>query len=83
MGVDPAMSIESVLRAHERELLDLPNVTNVGIGHEGGREVILVLVSPAGIEAVSDGTTTIPNMLESFDVVVRPQLQIGGGRSGG
>jgi hypothetical protein len=72
------MSIESVLRAHEQELLALPYVRSVGIGDVEGKEVILVFVSPEGFEADPGGTSTIPRRLGEFDVVVRPELQIGG-----
>jgi hypothetical protein len=72
------MSIESVLRAHEQELLAHPHVRSVGIGHDEGKEVILVFVSPEGLEADADGSSAIPQRLDGFDLVVRPALQIGG-----
>lgn len=70
------MSIESVLRAHEQELLALPYVRSGGIGYDDGKEVILVFVNPDGFEADPGGTRTIPRRLGDFDVVVRPELQI-------
>jgi hypothetical protein len=71
-------SIESVLRTHERELLSHPHVTTVGIGHEEGREVILVFVRQEAFEGDPSGRGSVPVSLEGFDVVVRPELLIGG-----
>ncbi len=38
------MSIEDVLRKHEDFLMALPNVQAVGLGREGGKDVITVFV---------------------------------------
>jgi hypothetical protein len=71
------MSIESALREHERELLSLPHVTGVGIGHLEGKEVILVLVKPDAHES-GPAVSSIPKTIGGFEVVVQPELQIGG-----
>jgi hypothetical protein len=72
------MSIETVLRAHESELLALPGVTSVGIGDEQGKEVILLFVSRQRVDAAAAGQGGIPATLEGYEVVVRPELLIGG-----
>lgn len=72
------MSIEYALKSHERELLSLPHVKSVGIGHVEDKDVILVFVDltdPGSGEAASQA---VPSTLEGYEVVIRPELQIGG-----
>lgn len=39
------MSIESMKAKYEEQLMQLPNVTGVGIGEKGGKKVIKVFVT--------------------------------------
>ena len=71
------MSIETTLRDHEKELLALPGVTSVGIGHEAGKEVILVFVRTNDAVGVVD-EDAVPTSLDGYDVAVRPAMRIGG-----
>ena len=72
------MSIQATLKSHERELLSLPGVTGVGIGHMSGREVILVFAKSEPEGPPSDLPQGIPDSLDGFEVVVQPELRIGG-----
>lgn len=39
------MTVEAVKRKYEEQLMSLPNVTGVGMGQKGGKEVIKVFVT--------------------------------------
>jgi hypothetical protein len=69
------MSIQATLKAHERRLLALPNVTGVGIGQVEGREVILAFVKDPGGEPAA--RAAVPRTLDGFEVVVQPELRLG------
>ena len=71
------MSIQATLKSHESQLLSVPGVTGVGIGHMSGREVILVFVRSEPEGAPSDLRRGIPDSLDGFEVVVQPELRIG------
>jgi hypothetical protein len=58
------MSIESVMRKYEAQLIRLPNVTGVGIGEKKGKEVIIVFVRRKVSEAVLQPSEIIPKALE-------------------
>lgn len=70
------MRIEATLQAHQRELLAIPVVTAVGIGHDDNKEMIIVFVRPDAL-ATPDSLNRIPEQLDGYPVAVRPQLQIG------
>ena len=72
------MTIEYALKAHERELLALPNVRSVGIGHVADKDVILVFVDLTNTGSAEVASQAVPTNLEGYEVVVRPELQIGG-----
>lgn len=60
----PEITIDEAKRRHEDELLDLPNVTGVGIGERGGKPVIKVFVT----EQVPE--SGVPASLEGYEVDV-------------
>lgn len=60
------MKIESVRTKHEDHLMQLLNVTGVGIGEKNGREVIKVFVTHKVPESELQAEEIIPKMLEGF-----------------
>lgn len=60
----PASAVEEAKLRHEKELLELPNVTGVGIGrNEIGDPAIVVYMREAPARA------SLPTQIEGFDVV--------------
>lgn len=64
------MSIESVRRSAERDLLRLPNVVSVGIGEKGGRRVIQVGVTRKVPVSGLPPEHVIPDSLDGYEVDV-------------
>jgi hypothetical protein len=71
------MSIESVMRKYEVQLMRLPNVTGVGIGERKGKEVIIVFVRRKVSEAVLQPSEIIPKALEGYETNVEEEIRIG------
>ena len=71
------MSIESVMRKYEAQLIRLPNVTRVGIGERKGKEVIIVFVRRKVSEAVLQPSEIIPKALEGYETNVEEEIRIG------
>ncbi len=71
------MSIESVMRKYEAQLIRLPNVTGVGIGEKKGKEVIIVFVRRKVSEAVLQPSEIIPKALEGYETNVEEEIRIG------
>lgn len=64
------MTIESVRRSAERDLLRLPNVVSIGIGEKGGRQVIQVGVTRKVPVSELRPEHVIPGSLEGYEVDV-------------
>lgn len=64
------MSIQSVKRKFEDQLLRLPNVTGVGIGDRDGREVLKVFVSQKVPESDLKSNEIIPEVLDGYETDV-------------
>ena len=64
------MSIKDVKMKHEEKLMRLPNVTGVGIGEKGGKEVIKVFVTHKVPESSLRPDEIIPKSLEGHEVDV-------------
>ena len=64
------MSIKDVKMRHEETLMRLPNVTGVGIGEKGGKEVIKVFVTHKVPESSLQPDEIIPKSLEGHEVDV-------------
>ena len=64
------MSINAVKMKYEGQLLDLPNVTGVGIGEKEGKEVIKVFVKQKVPQAALRPEEIVPKLLEGFEVDV-------------
>jgi hypothetical protein len=64
------MSAESVKSKYEDQLMQLPNVTGVGIGEKAGREVIKVFVTSKVPATLLRREEIIPEKLEGYQVDV-------------
>jgi len=64
------MSIKSVKRKYEDQLMGLPNVTGIGIGEREGREVLKVFVTQKVPESELKPTEIIPKVLDGYEVDV-------------
>jgi hypothetical protein len=64
------MSIKDVKMKHEEKLMRLPNVTGVGSGEKGGKEVIKVFVTHKVPESSLRPDEIIPKSLEGYEVDV-------------
>ncbi len=71
------MNIESALRQHESALRRLPNVTGLGIGERGGKEVIVVFVAEKLPAGGLPPQAIIPRTIEGYETDVRVELRIG------
>lgn len=65
------MKIEEVKSKYEGKLMSLPNVTGVGTGDKGGRQVIVVFVTQKVPVASLDPSAVVPDRLEGFETDVR------------
>jgi len=64
------MSIKAVKEEYEEQLMRIPNVTGVGIGEKGGKEVIKVFVTHKVPESSLRPEEIIPETLDGFEVDV-------------
>ena len=64
------MSINAVRMKHEQQLMNLPNVTGVGIGERREEEVIKVFVKQKVPEAALRPEEIVPKLLDGFEVDV-------------
>ena len=71
------MEIEEILKKHENELMNLPNVISVGLGEKNGKEVIIVFVKEKIPELRLDKSAVIPKMIEGFETDVRKEIRVG------
>jgi hypothetical protein len=58
------MSIESVKSKHEERLMQLPNVTGVGVGEKAGKPVIKVFVTHKVPESDLQPKDVVPKSLD-------------------
>jgi hypothetical protein len=64
------MSIESIKREYEQQLMQLPNVTGVGIGEKRGKPVIKVFVTHKVSESALQSHEIIPKNLGQYETCV-------------
>ena len=64
------MNVEKVKQKYEDRLMELPNVTGVGIGEKQAKEVIKVFVTQKISESDLQPQEIIPKSLEGWDVDV-------------
>jgi hypothetical protein len=67
------LTIEYALKAHERELLAVPSVTRVRVGHVEDHDVIIVFVDLTDPDFAETASRAIPSKLEGYEVIVRPE----------
>lgn len=60
------MSITRVKMKYEKKLMQLPNVTGVGIGEKAGQKVITVLVTHKLPESALKPQEVVPKMLDGY-----------------
>jgi hypothetical protein len=66
----PEITIDDVKSRHEDELLELPNVTGVGIGERGGKPVIKVFVTHQVPQSMLGPRERVPASVEGYEVDV-------------
>ncbi len=66
------MKIEDVLRRHEKQLIDIPGVTAVGIGEMNGKPVIVIMIN----QRTAELTKKLPSQLEGFGVKIEVSGEI-------
>ena len=73
-NISPSRDIDSVLRAHDKELLAIPGVVGVYVGvlDDGKTPCLKVMLA----EKSSETERAIPKMIEGFPVVVEVTGQI-------
>jgi len=64
------MSIEDTRKKHEEQLMQLPNVTGVGIGKEEGKDVIKVFVTHKVPESELEPQEIVPKKLDEWETDV-------------
>jgi hypothetical protein len=64
------MSIQQALHTHRDGLMELPNVTGVGIGEKAGREVIKVFVTQKVAESALQPQEIVPRTLDGYETDV-------------
>jgi hypothetical protein len=64
------MKIETARRKHEQALMQLPNVTGVGIGEKRGKRVIKVFVTRRVPEGELQPREIVPKRLEGYETDV-------------
>ncbi|CAG1021714.1 hypothetical protein MTYM_01207 [Methylococcales bacterium] len=64
------MNITSEIKRCETQIMQLPNVTGIGIGKKGGKDVIKVFVTQKLPESALRPDEVIPKALGKYDVDV-------------
>ena len=64
------MNIEAVQRKYEAKLMQLPNVTGLGIGEKAGKQVIKVFVTRKVPESLLRPEEIVPKNLEEWETDV-------------
>lgn len=64
------MRLESIKREHEQRLMQLPNVTGVGIGEKDGKPVIQVFVTHKVPESALQSHEIVPKQLGPYETDV-------------
>ena len=58
------------MRKHEEQVMQLPNVTGIGIGKKGRKNVIKVFVTHKVPESALESHEIIPKVLEGYETDV-------------
>jgi hypothetical protein len=65
------VDIQSVQMKYEAQLMQLPNVTGVGIGRKAGKEAIVVFVTHKVPESALQPQEVVPKILEGYETDVK------------
>jgi hypothetical protein len=65
------MDIESVRKQHEAQLMQLPNVTGVGIGEKAGKPVLVVFVTHKVPVSELQPQEIVPKTIEGYAIDVQ------------
>lgn len=65
-----AINIETIKQKYEDQIMELPNVTGVGIGEKAGKEVIKVFVTEKLPESELQPQEIVPKSLEEYETDV-------------
>ena len=79
MRMGEEMDVETVLREYEEQLMQLPNVTGVGVGEKEGTDVIIVFVTHKVPESDLRPQDVISKTLEGYETDVKIQVRVGTG----
>lgn len=64
------IKIETIRQKYEDQLMELPNVTGVGIGEKAGKKVIKVFVTQKVPESDLQPQQVVPKFLEEYETDV-------------
>ncbi|SFF18573.1 hypothetical protein [Nitrosomonas sp. Nm166] len=64
------MKIELAMKKHEEQVMQLPNVTGIGIGKKAGKDVIKVFVTRKLPESTLQSHEIIPKALDGYETDV-------------
>ncbi len=64
------MKIESAVKKHEEQVMQLPNVRGIGIGKKAGKDVIKVFVTQKLPESTLQSHELIPKALDGYETDV-------------
>ncbi|MDD5320755.1 MAG: hypothetical protein PHD43_09130 [Methylococcales bacterium] len=64
------MKIGSAMKKHEEQVMQLPNVTGIGIGKKAGKDIIKVFVTQKLPESALQPDEIIPKTLEGYQTDV-------------
>ena len=65
-----AIDIETIRQKYEDQIMELPNVTGVGIGEKAGKKVIKVFVTQKFHESELQPQEIVPKSLEEYETDV-------------
>jgi hypothetical protein len=65
-----------VLRRHEAELRQLPEVSGAGLGEEENGEEVIVVFARHGVENLDAVRALVPAELEGYRTQIRPEIRV-------
>jgi hypothetical protein len=65
------MDIESVRTQHEAQLMQLPNVTGVGLGEKEGKPILVVFVTHKVPKSKLQPQEIVPKLIEGYETDVQ------------
>ena len=71
------MNIEQALKRNQVKLMQLANVTGVGIGEKNKKEILIVFVEKKVPESELKPKDIIPKVLDGYEIDVKVQIKVG------